>query len=53
MNDSKFNRTQDANVSNSQLNQNVQLSQQQQQQQQPINMIPGLSNFPFFFHSKF
>jgi hypothetical protein len=25
--------------------------QQQQQQQQPINLIPGLSNFPFFFHS--
>lgn len=50
INDSKFNRSQDSTGSNSQLNPNAQLSQQQQQQQ-PINMIPGLSNFPFFFHN--
>lgn len=48
--DSKFARSEPTN-SNSQLNANVaQLSQQQQpQQQQPINLIPGLSNFPYFF----
>jgi len=53
INDTKFNRSQDTAGSNSQLNPNAQLSQQQQQQQQqqPINMIPGLSNFPFFFHN--
>lgn len=44
--DSKFNRSQDSTGSNSQLNPNAQLSQQQQQ---PMNMIPGLNNFPFFF----
>lgn len=43
--DSKFNRSQDSTGSNSQLNPNAQLSQQQQ----PMNMIPGLNNFPFFF----
>lgn len=47
VNDTKFNRSQDSTGSNSQLNPNAQLSQQQQ----PMNMIPGLSNFPFFFHN--
>ena len=55
MSDGKFNRNGDNSNNSSQLNAATQqLSQQQlsQQQQQTINLIPGLTNFPFFFHSK-
>lgn len=39
----------EATNSSSQLNSTAQLSQQQAQQ--PINLIPNINNFPFFFHS--
>ena len=52
--ENKFTRNELNSAANSQLNASQlaqQQSQQQQQQQQPINLIPNLSNFPFFFPS--
>ena len=51
MSDSKFQRN-DVASSNTQLNSTsvtAQLNQQQQQQQPPMNLMPNLSNYPFFF----
>jgi hypothetical protein len=50
--DSKYGRNEATSTNNTQLNSSAappQLSQQQQQP--PINLIPNLNNFPFFFHN--
>lgn len=49
--ESKYAPRNEATTSSNQLNPTAaQLSQQQPQQ--PINLIPNINNFPFFFHSK-